>query len=44
MSGQAQRRVGIISHREELLGCIPNKIKLKRIGEGRSKVEVVYEP
>lgn len=44
MSGQSSRRVGIISHREELLGCIPNKIKLKKIGEGRSKVEIVYEP
>lgn len=44
MSGQGDRRVGIISHREELLGCIPNKIKLKKIGEGRSKVEIVYEP
>ncbi len=44
MSGQGGRRVGIISHREELLGCIPNKIKLNKIGEGRSSVEVVYEP
>lgn len=44
MSGQGGRRVGIISHREELLGCIPNKIKLSKIGEGRSNVEVVYEP
>ena len=44
MSGQSGRRVGIISHREELLGCIPNKIKLSKIGEGRSKVEIVYEP
>ena len=43
MSGQSSRRVGIISHREELLGCIPNKIKLRRIGEGRSRVETVYE-
>ena len=38
------RRVGIISHREELLGCIPNKIKVSKIGEGRSRVQVVYEP
>ena len=44
ISGQSDRRVGIISHREELLGCIPNKIKLKKVGEGRSKVEIVYEP
>lgn len=44
MAGQGSRRVGIISHREELLGCIPNKVKLLRSGEGRSRVEVVYEP
>ena len=43
MSGQNGRRVGIISHREELLGRIPNKIKLLHRGEGRSQVEVVYE-
>ena len=44
LADQRERRVGIISHREELLGCIPNKIKLSRIGEGRSRVDVVYEP
>ena len=43
MSGQNGRRVGIISHREELLGRIPNKIKLLHRGEGRSQVEIVYE-
>ncbi len=41
--GQTERRVGIISHREELLSRLPNKIKLKRAGQGRSTVEVVYE-
>ena len=43
MPGQNGRRVGIISHREELLSCIPNKIKLTRAGEGRSRVEIVCE-
>ncbi|MCR4828612.1 MAG: SMC family ATPase [Bacteroidales bacterium] len=42
--GGGERRVGIISHREELLGCIPNKIKLIKNGEGRSRVTVTYEP
>ena len=40
LTGQSNRRVGIISHREELLDTIPNKIRLRRIGEGRSAVEV----
>ena len=44
MTGQGNRRVGIITHREELLGCIPNRIRLSRIGQGRSRVDVVYEP
>ena len=43
LAGQGDRRVGIISHREELLDAIPNKIKLRRIGEGRSAVEVVCD-
>lgn len=43
LTGQSNRRVGIISHREELLDAIPNKIKLRRIGEGRSAVEVVCD-
>lgn len=43
IAGQGERRVGLISHREELLSCIPNKIKLLRCGEGRSRVEVTYE-
>lgn len=41
LTGQSNRRVGIISHREELLDSIPNKIKLRRIGEGRSAVEII---
>lgn len=44
LADQRERRVGIISHREELLSCIPNKIKLVPTGEGRSRVDVVYEP
>ena len=40
LNGQANRRVGIISHREELLDRIPNKIRLRRSGEGRSSVEI----
>lgn len=44
LADQRDRRVGIISHREELLSCIPNKIKLVRTGEGRSRVDIVYEP
>lgn len=43
MAGQADRRVGIITHREELLACIPNRIRLQRCGQGRSRVEVAYE-
>ena len=43
LTGQSNRRVGIISHREELLDTIPNKIKLHRTGEGRSAVEVVCD-
>ena len=44
MPAQAGRRVGIITHREELTSRIPNKIKVSKIGEGRSRVDVVYEP
>lgn len=40
--GQGLRRVGMISHREELLDRIPNKIQLVPHGEGRSRVEVTY--
>lgn len=39
--GQKERRVGIISHREELEERIPVKIKVVKRGEGRSLVEIV---
>ena len=41
IAGQSNRRVGIISHREELLERIPIKIKVSKKGEGRSFVEIV---
>ena len=41
IAGQANRRVGIISHREELSERILTQIRLTRHGEGRSKVEIV---
>lgn len=40
IAGESNRRVGIISHREELVEQIPVKIEVKRKGEGRSVVEV----
>lgn len=40
IAGQSSRRVGIISHREELAERIPVKILVKRRGEGRSHVEI----
>ena len=40
IAGQSHRRVGIISHREELEERIPVKIKVTRKGEGRSLVEI----
>ncbi len=41
IAGQGNRRVGIISHREELYERIPTQIRLTRHGEGRSKVEII---
>ena len=41
IAGQSNRRVGIISHREELYERIPTQIQVKRRGEGRSIVEIV---
>lgn len=41
IAGQGGRRVGIISHREELDERIPVQIQVKKRGEGRSRVEVV---
>ena len=43
IAGQSNRRVGIISHREELEERIPVKIMVKKHGEGRSKIEMKYE-
>ena len=40
IAGQTNRRVGIISHREELDERIPVKIQVVKKGEGRSLVEV----
>ena len=40
IAGQTNRRVGIISHREELEERIPVKIQVVKKGEGRSSVEV----
>ena len=40
IAGQSHRRVGIISHREELLERIPVKIKVEKKGEGRSQVVI----
>lgn len=41
IAGQSNRRVGIISHREELNERIPVQIQVKRRGEERSVVEVI---
>lgn len=38
IAGQSNRRVGIISHREELEERIPVKIRVIKKGEGRSKI------
>ncbi len=43
IAGQSNRRVGIISHREELMERIPVKISVKKRGEGRSSVEITSE-
>ena len=43
IAGQSNRRVGIISHREELEERIPVKIMVKKHGEGRSIIEMKYE-
>ena len=43
IAGQSGRRVGIISHREELIERIPTQIQVKRQGEGRSAVEIISQ-
>jgi len=40
IAGQSDRRVGIISHREELDERIPVQIQVKKKGESRSRVEI----
>lgn len=40
IAGQTDRRVGIISHREELAERIPVRINVVRKGEGRSQIEI----
>jgi len=40
IAGQTNRRVGIISHREELEERIPVKTQVVKKGEGRSMIEV----
>ena len=40
IAGQSNRRVGIISHRNELYERIPVQIQVRRQGEGRSTVVV----
>lgn len=43
IAGQNNRRVGIISHREELIDRIHTQIRITKHGEGRSRVEIVNE-
>ena len=43
IAGQNNRRVGIISHREELNERIRTQIRITRHGEGRSRVEIVCD-
>ena len=44
IAGQTNRRVGIISHREELEERIPVKIKVVKRGEGRSNIKIKSRP
>lgn len=41
IAGESNRRVGIISHREELDERIPTQIHVVKKGEGRSKIQFV---
>ena len=43
IAGQNERRVGIISHREELIDRIHTQIRITKHGEGRSRVEIVND-
>ncbi|MDE6682145.1 MAG: hypothetical protein K2J87_01810 [Muribaculaceae bacterium] len=40
IAGSNGRRVGVISHREELADCIDVQIRVNKCGEGRSRVEI----
>ena len=40
INGQSGRRVGVISHREELTEEIPCQIQLHRSGAGRSRIVI----
>ena len=40
IAGQTSRRVGIISHREELMERIPVQIHVEKKGEGRSSIKI----
>ena len=40
INGQSGRRVGVISHREELAEQIDCQIRLRSYGEGRSRIEI----
>ena len=40
MAGQGKRRVGIISHREELEERIPVQIHVRKHGDGRSAISI----
>ena len=42
IAGESNRRVGIISHREELESRVPTQIKVVKKGEGRSRVEIIH--
>ena len=41
IAGESNRRVGIISHREELDERIPTQIRVVKKGEGRSRIQFV---
>lgn len=43
LTGSASRRVGLISHREELYDRIPVRICVERVGEGRSRISFDHE-
>lgn len=40
ITGRNGRRVGVISHREELSDCIDVQIRVNKCGEGRSRVDI----